>query len=201
MLETHTLAKKKSATEKVLENINVYQDLSGNSDAGTQNIAKRLKNQSDLAAKEKEKVLEKTEMVQKNIEDLQSDFKSFQREATLKQEKIIQETEKICAENNAVIQQLKENIEYQEDLIEFSKRLASVEIVQVSPQIQFRFFMLRSEHIFNLEDNGDSFTYTPVTFNLSNQGIHDYLKDSITFEKSQTPKLFFAIFQLMSNAN
>ena len=143
MLETHTLAKKKSATEKVLENINVYQDLSGNSDAGTQNIAKRLKNQSDLAAKEKEKVLEKTEMVQKNIEDLQSDFKSFQREATLKQEKIIQETEKICAENNALIQQLKQNIEYQEDVIEFSKRLASVEVIQVSPEIQFRFFMFQ----------------------------------------------------------
>ena len=201
MLETHTLAKGKPATEKVLKSIGVYQNLSGKACAGTQSIAKRLKNQSDLAAKEKEKVLEKTEMVQKNIENLLSDFKSFQRETVLKQDQIIQETEKICAENNALIQQLKQNIEYQEDLIEFSKRLASVEVIQVSPEIQFRFFMLRSEHIFNLEDNGDSFTYTPVTFNLSNQGTHDYLKDSITFEKSQTPKLFFAIFQLMSNAN
>lgn len=171
-------------------------DYSGNTKA----IAERLRLEYEIASSEKNKIIGKTQSVIQGINELKVVSDNYVRDTVERQEDIVRETEKLCNENNKFIKDLKKNIEYQEELIEFMKRLASVEIIEVSPCIKFRFYMMKDEHVFVLEDHGDCFTYTPITYTHSNQEIPEYLKESITFDKAQTPKLFLAILQCMSNA-
>lgn len=179
--------------EEVLENLQVKfgKDVS--------KISLRFLDELEKLQEERKVIDQNTQKVMQNICETKQNISVHKSQTMIKQETFNFEYKKMCEEMMCDIKSLQEAIDYQEDVVEFFRRLSSTEIVDIDTGVRYRIKIMNEEHIFCVQNDHDGqLCYEPVSYTKPPETLPEYLKNRIAFAKELCSSLFLGILQSMS---